>query len=49
MGIANYLVVAVLEYAIDLDSSPHIIKRETDSGRKAGYYAAILSDHGLWS
>ena len=24
-------------------SSPHITKRETDSGRKAGYYDAILS------
>ena len=30
---------------------PHVIKRETDSGRKSGYYAAILSgkeDHGIW-
>ena len=32
-------------------SLPHI-KRETDGGRKSGYYAAILSgknDHSLWS
>ena len=49
MGLANYLVVALLEYAIDLDLSPHITKRETYSGRKAGYYAAILSDYGLRS
>ena len=30
---------------------PHVTKRETDSGRKSGYYAAILSgkeDRGIW-
>jgi len=27
---------------------PHVTKRKMDSGRKSGYYAAILS-HGLWS
>ena len=30
---------------------PHVTKRKTDSGRKSGYYAAILSgmeDHGIW-
>ena len=29
---------------------PHVTKRETDSGRKSGYYAAILSgkeDRGI--
>ena len=29
---------------------PHVTKRETGSGRKSGYYAAILSgkeDHGI--
>ena len=33
-------------------SLPHITEHEMDSGRKAGYYAAILdgtNDHGLWS
>ena len=37
---------------MQLTSSPHITKRETDSGRKAGYYVAILSgknDRSLWS
>ena len=30
---------------------PHITKHKTDSGRKPGYYATILSgkeDHSLW-
>ena len=33
-------------------SLPHITEHEMDSGRRAGYYAAILdgtNDHGLWS
>ena len=31
---------------------PNVTKHKTDSGRKSGYYAPILSgkeDHGLWS
>ena len=28
---------------MQLTSSPHVAKRETDSGQKVGYYAAILS------
>ena len=37
---------------MQLMSSPHVTKRETDGGRKSGYYDAILSgknDCGLWS
>ena len=37
---------------MQLTSSPHVAERETDSGWKSGYYAAILSgktDHGIWS
>ena len=37
---------------MQLTSSPHVTKRETDGGRKSGYYDAILSgknDRGLWS
>ena len=29
-------------------TSPHVNKRETDSGQKSGYYAAIF-DCGQWS
>ena len=37
---------------MQLVSSPHITKREMDSGWKAEYYVAVLSgknDCGLWS
>ena len=37
---------------MQLTSSPYVTKRETDSGWKARYYAAILSgknDRGQWS
>ena len=39
------VVIPYRPYAI-----PHVTKRETDSGRKSGYYAAILSgkeDRGI--
>ena len=37
---------------MQLTSSPHVTKRETNDGQKAGYYTAILSgknDCGLWN
>ena len=37
---------------MQLTSSPYVSKCETNSGRKAGYYTAILSrknGHGIWS
>ena len=37
---------------MQMTSSPHVTKRETDGGRKFGYYATITSgknDRGLWS
>ena len=37
LGLYKYSI-AYRPYAI-----PHVTKRETDSGRKSGYYAAILS------
>ena len=41
----KFLALCYRPYAI-----PQVTKRETDSGQKSGYYAAILSgkeDHGL--
>ena len=46
-----FMCCVVLEIDLmHLTSSSHVNKRETDSGRKSGYYAAILSgknDRGL--
>ena len=42
----------LLSDLMQLMSSPHITKCETDSGWKSRYYAIIFSgknDHGLWS
>ena len=41
---------ATFNKPIRLYTIPHVTKREMDSGRKSGYYAAILSskeDHGI--
>ena len=37
-GVNETVQLTYRPYAI-----PHVTKRETDSGRKSGYYAAILS------
>ena len=44
------VIISKLQYLYRPYAIPHVTERETDSGRKSGYYAAILSgkeDRGI--
>ena len=55
VSVALHVQLDIVHVAVHVQYRPyailHVTKRETNSGRKSGYYAAILSgkeDCGIW-